>query len=93
MLSKSKRVKDPQAIKDARRPYCELCGRAGATQVHHIIFRGQGGHDTADNLISLCVNCHDDAHGKGRNKAITPKAVLYRAKEGKNESNGNQGRD
>ena len=42
---------------------CEECGRQ-AVDIHHKIFRSQGGTDEADNLIALCRDCHDMAHGK-----------------------------
>jgi 5-methylcytosine-specific restriction endonuclease McrA len=87
MLPKTKRIKNPQAVKDARKPYCQLCGRAGATQAHHITFKSQGGHDTPDNLIALCIDCHSDAHGKGPGKMTTPKDILYKAKEREHEFN------
>jgi hypothetical protein len=31
-------------------------------EVHHIIFRSNGGSDEAENLITLCKNCHDGVH-------------------------------
>ena len=31
-------------------------------EVHHIIFRSQGGSDEADNLITLCHSCHKALH-------------------------------
>jgi 5-methylcytosine-specific restriction endonuclease McrA len=77
-----KRIKDPKALQQARKPYCEMCYKWGNTEPHHIVFRSQGGHDTTDNLISLCIECHNDAHGKGKSKTTTPKEVLYQAKEG-----------
>ena len=43
-------------------PRCERCG-AVAVDVHHIIFRSQGGSDMPINLISLCRSCHEMAHG------------------------------
>jgi HNH endonuclease len=30
--------------------------------VHHIIFKSQGGKDNIENLIGLCRECHDKAH-------------------------------
>lgn len=30
---------------------------------HHIKLKSQGGEDTEDNLITLCVFCHAKAHG------------------------------
>ena len=31
-------------------------------EVHHIIFRKNGGSDEQENLITLCKTCHDDLH-------------------------------
>lgn len=42
---------------------CVLCGRQGA-HIHHIVFRSQGGTDDMENLVTLCGECHDHAHGK-----------------------------
>jgi len=39
---------------------CEVCG-AKAVDIHHIEARGMGGtsnHDTIENLMALCRNCH-----------------------------------
>jgi 5-methylcytosine-specific restriction endonuclease McrA len=36
-------------------------------EVHHIIFKSQGGSDEHDNLITLCHTCHDNLH-KGKIK-------------------------
>lgn len=41
---------------------CRGCGRQ-YTQVHHIVFRSQGGSDEAENLVCLCDTCHRRAHG------------------------------
>lgn len=30
---------------------------------HHIIFKSQGGPDTEENLITLCMYCHSKKHG------------------------------
>ena len=42
---------------------CQPCKRAGrvtpATQVDHIIPKAQGGEDEADNLQSICDECHN----------------------------------
>lgn len=40
---------------------CRWCGCEG-TQVHHVVYRSQGGPDTPDNLILLCSACHGRAH-------------------------------
>ena len=44
---------------------CQHCkGRTkdSKLEVHHIIFRSQGGSDDADNLITLCHTCHKELH-------------------------------
>lgn len=47
---------------------CQHCkGKSKDTklEVHHIIFRKNGGSDEQDNLITLCKTCHDKLH-KGK---------------------------
>jgi 5-methylcytosine-specific restriction endonuclease McrA len=39
-------------------------GDGRALDVHHIVFRSQGGTDDIENLIALCRSCHDRAHFK-----------------------------
>src|SRR5947209_8679313 len=42
---------------------CRCCGTKG-TQVHHVLFRSQGGNEELSNLILLCSDCHTTkAHG------------------------------
>lgn len=44
---------------------CQICkGKRKNTrlEVHHIIFRSQGGSDEAENLITLCHTCHSALH-------------------------------
>ena len=63
MFAKRKRIKNPEAIEKARKPYCEYCGRSGVVHVHHWLrTKGAGGDDVPENLISLCVHCHTKAH-------------------------------
>ena len=40
---------------------CEVCN-AKAVDIHHIIFRSQGGSDEIENLMGLCRECHNNAH-------------------------------
>lgn len=44
-----------------------LCVECGSNQLdrapHHKIFKSQGGEDTEENLVTLCVKCHGLAHG------------------------------
>jgi len=48
---------------------CPFC--TGEAQIdrfpHHIKYKSQGGADVMENLITLCVMCHDDVH-RGRIK-------------------------
>ena len=41
---------------------CEKCGLL-AVDIHHKTFKSQCGTDEIENLIALCRNCHDEAHG------------------------------
>lgn len=47
------RLRDPQAIKAARKPYCEVDGRPAFGEPHHVVTRGSGGPDHKYNLIQL----------------------------------------
>ena len=47
---------------------CQCCGKSEdkILQTHHIIYRSNGGTDRADNLITVCTDCHTSAnHKKG----------------------------
>ena len=41
-----------------------MCGELRNLQVHHIKFRSQRGSDLEENLITLCVGCHENIHRK-----------------------------
>jgi 5-methylcytosine-specific restriction endonuclease McrA len=41
---------------------CQHCGRMSELQVHHIRSRSSLGDDNLDNLITLCCDCHREAH-------------------------------
>ncbi len=44
---------------------CQLCEKRNvALDVHHVIWRSQGGGDSPENLITLCVKCHKKVHKK-----------------------------
>lgn len=49
---------------------CEVCGKV-AVDIHHVLFKSQGGTDDIDNLIALCRGCHDISHGKIKDKEFT----------------------
>ncbi len=59
------KVKPQVAERDEYR--CQLCKLEGrwtkATQVHHIKYRSQGGTNDPSNLVCLCYECHEKAHG------------------------------
>ena len=42
---------------------CALCDSTQYIQVHHVIPRSEGGTNSVMNLITLCGNCHSQAHG------------------------------
>ncbi|HBY98949.1 MAG TPA: hypothetical protein DEP84_34215 [Chloroflexi bacterium] len=44
---------------------CQQCGRRGEPlEVHHRIQPETGGRDEVPNLVTLCPDCHDRAHGR-----------------------------
>jgi len=61
-----KRERDRKAQEEywKKHKICEVCGLEKAVEVHEIIFRSQGGKCEKDNMISLCRNCHNQAHYK-----------------------------
>jgi 5-methylcytosine-specific restriction endonuclease McrA len=81
---KNSRIIDPEAIKQARRPYCQMCGLSKSSEpyaVHHIVYRSGGGSDIPENLINLCVKCHEEAH-KGIIKKDTLRDMAAMDREG-----------
>lgn len=42
--------------------YCKNKSKNNRLEVHHIIFRSQGGSDDESNLLTLCKSCHDSLH-------------------------------
>lgn len=45
---------------------CVRCGSTHYLSAHHIIPRAEGGPDTPENLVSLCVSCHARLEAEGR---------------------------
>lgn len=42
---------------------CQCCGKKNCrVEVHHIVFRRNGGSDNLENLITLCEDCHKATH-------------------------------
>lgn len=65
-----------RAIHERDRHRCMNCHRSGdgvILDVHHIVPRGQAGSNRFSNLILLCRQCHDAAHGKG----MAPRIRFY----------------
>lgn len=55
-----------EAILNRDKYTCRICGKKHTRlEVHHIIYRSQGGTDDENNLITLCEDCHDKLH-KGK---------------------------
>ena len=42
--------------------YCKGKHKDSKLEVHHIVYRSQGGSDEESNLITLCHTCHKDLH-------------------------------
>lgn len=55
---------------------CQCCKgkhKNSKLEVHHIVFRSQGGSDEASNLITLCHTCHKDLHDGKINPKLSGK--------------------
>ncbi|MGO8808768.1 MAG: HNH endonuclease [Candidatus Sulfotelmatobacter sp.] len=39
-------------------------------EVHHKQYRSHSGSDSEENLITLCVDCHDEMHIPSRNDQV-----------------------
>lgn len=64
-----------QAVRQRDGERCRWCGRNGSSglQVHHVVYRSQGGSDELSNLILLCQQHHEEAHS---NKKRWQKVLL-----------------
>lgn len=62
-----------EAILNRDKYTCQYCGKKNTRlEVHHIVYRSQGGTNDENNLITLCEDCHSKVHdGK---LAITKKS-------------------
>lgn len=60
-VPKNKRIVDKKLLKD-KKGICEICGKPGQTEKHHIKTKGSGGDDTKENLIEVCRKCHTKIH-------------------------------
>lgn len=51
---------------------CQVCKKKGKIlHTHHIVYRSKGGTDRADNLITVCSDCHTSKNHK-------PGGILYK---------------
>jgi 5-methylcytosine-specific restriction endonuclease McrA len=41
---------------------CQSCGTMSNLDVHHKQSRSQSGHDSEENLITVCMRCHAQSH-------------------------------
>lgn len=56
-----------EAVYVRDRGQCANCRASGpdvTLDVHHVVPRGRGGSNRMSNLILLCRQCHDAAHGR-----------------------------
>lgn len=58
---------------------CQLCGRPAPfndkngnpyLETHHIIWLGEGGDDSINNVVALCPNCHRKMHSLNLNEDV-----------------------
>ena len=65
-----------EAVLHRDRYTCQCCGKKNTRlEVHHIIYRSQGGTDDENNLITLCENCHSNIHDGKMVLAKRPKKL------------------
>ena len=58
---------------------CQCCKgkhKDSKLEVHHIVFRSQGGSDKQDNLITLCHNSHTELHHEITHAKFTGKRKI-----------------
>jgi 5-methylcytosine-specific restriction endonuclease McrA len=41
---------------------CRSCGFRSGLHCHHVVYRSHQGEDTAENLVTLCNQCHEAVH-------------------------------
>lgn len=58
--SRSKRIKKNALKRDNHQ--CVKCGSDEELHIHHKIPLSEGGEDVLDNVETLCIDCHIDAH-------------------------------
>ncbi|CAM4313856.1 RNA-guided endonuclease IscB [Vreelandella rituensis] len=53
------------ACKTRDKHRCRVCSSEDSLQVHHLVYRTNGGSDKLSNLMTLCRSCHDNHHQNG----------------------------
>ena len=55
-----------EAVLERDNHTCRLpwCSERGGLTPHHILFKSQGGADTLDNIVTLCLKHHNDRHAE-----------------------------
>ena len=62
-------VKERDSFGYPPHPCCILCGSPLMLQIHHFIPRSLSGLGIPENLVTLCLPCHDRAdHGKPQDR-------------------------
>ncbi len=63
-LADAKLAANAVLVRDRDGHCCRWCGERYGVEIHHIVYRSQGGtHDTS-NLVCLCGRCHRAVHAK-----------------------------
>ena len=60
-VPKNKRIVNKKLLRNKKK-ICEICGKYGQTEKHHIKTKGSGGDDVEENLIEVCRICHRKIH-------------------------------
>lgn len=68
-------------VKQRANNSCEGCGKAAATEVHHLSY-AHWGQEFLFELVALCGDCHDRIHAKGDHEALVEgcKTCLHASK-------------
>lgn len=53
---------DPELLAEFRKKPCEVCGKPGPSDPHHVFSKGAGLAEIRENLVSLCRACHSGYH-------------------------------
>ena len=69
-------VKEYVKSRDCHRCYFNTGKCSKKLEVHHIVFKSQGGSDAPSNLITVCDKCHKSIHD---GKKPNPKASKYKS--------------